>query len=169
MEEQSFSEQAVGVAPPRSFLLDASVLDNLETHKLVREDIKQNRIEFIFPAGLNKPDILDTCRALCDLDNFDTMYDLTMQMLEGKSLIICMKNRDGSRTELDAVQIVDKMQDLRGVDIIADYPVLVNWLTEFMAAYLLKKYPVPGQHPSPRPQAPEKSQRKIITPPKTPS
>jgi hypothetical protein len=45
------------------------------------------------------------------------------------------------------VYIVDKYQDLRGVDSFAEWPWLVNWLVEFMGAYLGKQFPMPGQKP----------------------
>jgi hypothetical protein len=139
----NFAKDAVGVSLPRSFLLDASVLDQQETHKIVREDIKLNRVEYVFPVGLNQVDLLEECRALNKLDDFDTMYDLTMQMLEGKPVVINIKNFDGSRTELCNFQVVDRYQNLRGVDAIDEYPVLVTWLTEFIGAHISKKYPLP--------------------------
>jgi hypothetical protein len=142
----SFAEDAVGVRPPRAFLaLDASVLDQEEVHEIIREDIKRNKIEYIFPDGLAHVDILEECRALTRLDDFDTLYDLTMQMLVGKPLIINIKNLDGSKEELCNFQVVDRFMDLRGVEVIDTYPWLVTWLTEFMAAHIAKKYPVPGK------------------------
>jgi hypothetical protein len=153
----NFAENAVGVAPPRAFLaLDASVLDQQETHRIVREDVKQNRIEYIFPEGLNQVDLFEECRALTMLDDFDTMYDLTVQMLVGRPLVINIKNSDGSKTELCSFQIVDRYQNLRNVEAINEYPVVVTWLTEFIAATLLKKYPLPINKP-PRPRAAEKN------------
>jgi hypothetical protein len=144
--KNSFAEEAVGVAPPRAFLaLDASVLDRQETHEIIREDIKQNRIEYIFPDGLNKVDILEECRALNCLDDFDTMYDFTMQSLAGKPVTINLKNYDGSKTELATFQVVDRFMDLHGVEVIDRYPWLVNWMTEFIGAHISKKFPLPGQ------------------------
>jgi hypothetical protein len=141
---KTFAEDAVGVAPPRAFLaLDASVLDQEEAHAIVREDIKLNKVEFIFPDGLNKVDIIEECRALTRLDDFDTMFDLTMQMLVGKPVTINIKSLDGSKEELCAFQVVDRFMDLRGIDAIDEYPWLVTWLTEFMAAHISKKYPLP--------------------------
>jgi hypothetical protein len=142
--KNSFAEQAVGVTPPRAFLaLDASVLDHAETHKIIRDDIKQNRVEYVFPDGLNQVDLLEECRALTMLDDFDNMYDLTMQMLVGKPVTINIKNLDGSKTELCSFQVVDRYQDLRGVEAINEYPWLVTWLAEFIGAYISKKYPLP--------------------------
>ncbi|MDR2444508.1 MAG: hypothetical protein LBD44_01030 [Spirochaetaceae bacterium] len=91
--------------------------------------------------------MIEECRALEKIDDFDTMYDLTMQMLEGKTVIINIKNLDGSRTELCCFQVVDRYQNLRGVDAINDYPSLVTWLTEFIGAHISKKYPLPGTQP----------------------
>jgi hypothetical protein len=152
----NFAEEAVGVTPPRAFLaLDASVLDHAETHKIVRDDIKQNRLEYVFPDGFNQVDLIEECRALTMLDDFDTMYDLTVQMLVGKPVTINIKNLDGSKTELCSFQVVDRYQNLRGVEAINEYPCLVTWLTEFIGAYLSKKYPLPGKNLL-RPQAAEK-------------
>jgi hypothetical protein len=156
-----FAEQAVGVPPPsKAFLaLDASIMDNLEDNKVVREDIKMNRIEFLFPTGLATVDIMDECRALCDAEDFDTMYDYTMSSLVDKDVIINLKNMDGSKQQLCAFHVTDKMMDLHGIDAINDYPILVNWLCEFMGAYIIKKFPVPQKSQSPQLTAREKKKR----------
>jgi hypothetical protein len=154
---EQFAEQAVGVTPPRSFILDASVLDMAETHRLVAEDIKQNRIVFKFPAGLNKLDLFEECRILTRLDDFDAMYDYVMRKLEGKSVVVDIKNYDGSQSELCSFQVTDIYQNLRGIDAIDEHPVIVTWLTEFLGADLLKNYPLPGNNPFPQPQAAEKT------------
>jgi hypothetical protein len=155
-EKQTFAEAAVGVAPPRAFLaLDASVLDQAEAHEIIRDDIRQNRIEYIFPDGLNQVDLFEECRALTMLDDFDTMYDLTMQMLVGKPVTINIINLDGTKAELCSFQVVDRYQNLRGVVVIDTYPCLVTWLSEFIGAYISKKYPLPGRSLS-QPQAAKK-------------
>jgi len=136
MEEQVQKEY-------ESFILDASVLDDVEVHEIVREDIKQNRIQFIFPTGVNKLDLLEECRALTKTDDFDMMYDITMQMLEGKSVIIVSVCDDGTKNELCSFHVTDKYMNLRSIDVIDAFPCLVNWLTEFMGAHLAKKYPTP--------------------------
>jgi hypothetical protein len=141
--EKSFAEQVAGAKPPRSFLLDASVLDLLEEHKIIREDVKRNRVAFEFPDGLADSDIVEECRALDKLDDFDEMYGLTMQKLVGKSVRVWMRQDDGSRSLLCEFHVSDRDQDLRGVDAIDEYPILLNWLTEFIGARLLKKYPTP--------------------------
>jgi hypothetical protein len=154
--QNSFAEAAVGVTPPRAFLaLDASVLEHVEEHRIIRDDIKQNRIEYIFPDGLNQVDLIEECRALTMLDDFDTMYDLTMQMLVGKPVAIHIKNHDGSKTELCSFQVVDRYQNLRGVEALNEYPWLVTWLTEFIGAHISKKFPIPTKNPLP-PQESEK-------------
>ena len=43
--------------------------------------------------------------------------------------------------ELSRFVVTNRYMNLRGVDIIDQYPVLVNWLVEFIAGYLGKKYP----------------------------
>jgi len=130
---------------PGSFILDASVLDDVEVHEVVREDIKQNRIQFVFPAGVNRLDLLEECRAISNINDFDLMYDITMQMLAGKPLVILSVCNDGTKKELCSFQVTDRYMDLRGIDVIDASPCLVNWLTEFVGAYLAKKYPIPSQ------------------------
>jgi hypothetical protein len=125
--------------------LDASILDHLDIHHVVREDIKLNRIEFIFPDGLNQIDLFEECRALTHPGDFDVWYDFMMQSLVGKPVTINIKNVDGSRTELCTFQVVDRYQNLRGVNALNDNPCLVIWLTEFIEADCSKKYPRPGE------------------------
>jgi hypothetical protein len=141
--EKSFAEQAAGVKPPRSFILDSSVLDLAEEHNIVREDVKRNRVVFEFPDGLADVPLLDECRALDKLDDFDTMYDLAMQKLVGKPVRVWLRMENGSPAPLCEFLVSDRDQDLRGVDAIDEYPVLINWLAEFIGAHLLKKYPTP--------------------------
>jgi hypothetical protein len=152
-----FAEEAVGVTPPRSFILDASVLDMAETHRIVAEDIKQNRIAFKFPEGMNKLDLFEECRILARLDDFDAMYDYAMRKLEGKPVGIFIKNYDGSVSELCSFQVTDIYQNLHGIDAIDEYPIIVTWLTGFLGADLLKKYPIPGNSQLPQPQESEKT------------
>ncbi len=142
---EDLAKKVSGREQPKRFLvLDSSVLDMEETHKIIREDVKQNRIVYEFPAGLNKLDLFEECRALTLLDDFATMYDVTMQLLVDKDVTIKIRNNDGSLSVLEEMHITNKFQDLRGYSSIDKWPVLVTWLTEFMAAELLKKYPLPG-------------------------
>jgi len=143
MQEKTIQEAVREI--PKSFILDASVFDMLETYEAVKEDIKQNRIEFQFLEGLNQVDLVEECRALAKLDDFDIMYDLSMQMLEGKPLSILIKNYDGSKTVLANFQVTDRYMNLRGEEAINQYPVLVTWLTEFIGAHISKKLPLPLQ------------------------
>ena len=132
-------KQCVGIPT----IIDATILDDREMVSAMKDDVKLDRIEFIFPDGLNQANLKDECRALCNLDDFDTIYDLTMQMLEGKSLGIAVKNYDGTKSVLTNIQIVDRFMDLRGNDVINTYPMLVVWLCEFVGAAIAKKFPVP--------------------------
>jgi hypothetical protein len=137
--------KATGIEPPRGFMtLDAGVLDMQEEHEIRSEDIKLNHIEFVFPDGMNKVDIFKECRAITKTDDFDAMYDYTMESLVGKPVHINIKQLDGTKREIAAIQIVDKGQNLRGYDIIDEYPVIITWLVEFVAATLSKKYPPLG-------------------------
>jgi hypothetical protein len=148
--EQSLAERVAGAKPPRSFILDASALEFAEEHKIVREDVKRNRIVFEFPDGMNTVDLFEECRALDRLDDFDVMYDLAMQKLAGKPVLIWMRQDDGSRTLFCEFRVTDRYQNLRGVSEIDQYPILVRWLADFIGADMLKKYPTPTRAPSRR-------------------
>jgi len=143
---EGLAEKLTGHGAPRSFILDASVLEQAESHKVIREDVKLNRVEFEFPSGVNKLSVYEECRAMSMLEDFEAMYDFMMQSLVDKDLVIRIKNADDTKTELCAFHVTDRYQNLRGVDAIDEYPVLVQWLTEFIGASLLKKYPLPGKN-----------------------
>jgi hypothetical protein len=165
MRQDNFAEQITGVAPPRSFVMDASVLDYQEEYQIIREDVKQNRVVFSFPSGVNKLDLLEECRALTALDDFDMMFDITMQMLVDKDLVISIRNEAGVLVEMASIHVTDRYQNLRGCDFIDEYPVVVTWLIDFMGASLLKKFPVPGPAQSAQSQTPQKkgaAKRKLI-------
>jgi hypothetical protein len=132
-----------------------------EMHEIARDDIKLNRIIYEFPEGLNQVDIFEECRALTLLEDFDTWYDLTMQMLAGKPVVIFIINLDGSRSRLCGFQVVDRYMNLRGIDAISECPWIIVWMVEFIKGYISKKYPLPGKNLS-RPQAAEsKSGKKM--------
>ena len=125
--------------------LDASVLAVKKANEEVKWRIQQNCIQFEFPEGFAQLRLIEECRALNALDvtvpeNFDLLYDITMQMLTGKIVAVYFKEGN-SRKELARFVVTDRYMNLRGVDIIDEYPILVNWLVEFVAGYLGKKYP----------------------------
>jgi hypothetical protein len=125
--------------------LDASVLKGREIEEKQKLDIQENKIEFSFPEGFTQLRLIEECRPLNALDmtnpdNFDLMYDITMQMLVGKIVVISFRE-NGIKQELSRFVVTDRYMNMRGVDIIDEYPVLVNWLVEFIAGYLGKKYP----------------------------
>jgi hypothetical protein len=154
------AKEAAGAERPRSFILDSSVYDNAEQHEITREDVRVNRVEFVFPGGINDVDIRDICRALDQADDFDIMYDLVMKMLVGRGVIINLKGADGVKVELCAFQVTHEGQNLRGVEAIAAFPWLVNWLIDHVRMHLLKKYPMPGKKLAPRPTASESGNRR---------
>ncbi len=150
------AESIAGRSAPRQFpVLDASVMDFSESHKVFREDVKVNRILYEFPAGFNQLSLFEECRALTRLDDFETMYDLAMQMLVDKDLVIKIKNDDGSYTTACAIHVAERFQNLRGDDFIDKYPVVITWLCEFLAESLSKKYPLPGKSSAPAKAASE--------------
>lgn len=126
--------------------LDASVLAHREEKAVLREDVRQNGIRFEFPGGFNTLPVIEECRALNALeldnpDNFDLMYDITIQMLVGRPVFVYMIGDNDCKHELAKFVITDRYMNLRGIGIIDEYPVIVNWLVEFMAAHLAKKFP----------------------------
>lgn len=126
--------------------LNASSVADVDRDFLKRKQIQRNNIEFVFPDGFTQLRLIEECRALNALDvevpeNFDLMYDITMQMLTGKSVIVNFVERDLSRVEIGKFHVTDRYMNLRGAELIDEYPILVNWLVEFIAGYLGKKYP----------------------------
>ena len=126
--------------------LDASLLQEKELNEVVKYNIQQNNIRFEFPDGFSQLRLIEECRALNALDitnpdNFDLIFDITMQMLVGKLVYIYFVDNREKEHEIGKFVVTDRYMDLRGVGIIDEYPVLVNWLVEFVASYLSKKYP----------------------------
>lgn len=121
--------------------LDSSVLDNEHIDDAIKEDIAQNRIEYIFPEGFSDVPLIEECRALEHLDDFDTVYNLAMKMLEGKPVEIFLKDLQGKRHQVAKFIVVSKDMDLRSVDFFLKYPITVNWMLRFIVGYLQKKYP----------------------------
>ena len=126
--------------------LDASSIASTEADQIKRLKVQRNNIEFEFPEGLTKLRLIEECRALnaldvSDPDNFDLMYDITMQMLVGKTVFVNYIDSDLKRTQIGKFHVTDRYMNLRSADIIDAYPILVNWLVEFIAGSLGKKYP----------------------------
>ena len=129
----------------QGIFLDASIIKNKPIEEAIKLSVQQENIEFSFPDGFAQLRLIEECRALnaldmSDPDNFDLMYDITMQMLVGKIVVVSFKEGN-IRKELARFVVTDRYMNMRGVDIIDQYPVLVNWLVEFIAGYLGKKYP----------------------------
>lgn len=128
-----------------NIFLDASILQNREKEEAVKLDVQQNKIRFEFPQGFSEIRLIEECRALNALDvsipeNFDLLYDITMQMLNGKVVFIYYV--DGRvKNEVARFVVTSRYMNLRGVPFIDTYPVVVNWLVEFVAGYLGKKFP----------------------------
>ena len=126
--------------------LDASSIADIGADSIRRLQVQRSNIEFYFPEGFAQLRLIEECRALNALDvdepdNFDLMYDITMQMLTGKTVIVRYIDKDLKRTEIGKFHVTDRYMNLRGAEIIDAYPILVNWLVEFIAGYLGKKYP----------------------------
>ena len=128
-----------------SVFLDASVLKGKEQEEGLKISIQQEKIRFEFPQGFTQLRLIEECRALnaldvTDPDNFDLMYDITMQMLIGK--IVAITFVDGNKsTELARFVVTDRYMNMRSIDVIDEYPILMNWLVEFISGYLGKKFP----------------------------
>lgn len=126
--------------------LDSSVLRGNDIEETIRYNIQHNNIMFDFPDGFTQLRLIEECRALncldiTDPDNFDMIYDITMQMLTGKPVFIYFIDSQDNKHEIGKFVVTDRYMNLRGVGIIDEYPILVNWLVEFIAGYLGKKYP----------------------------
>lgn len=126
--------------------LDSSVLRGNDIEETIRYNIQHNNIMFDFPDGFTQLRLIEECRALncldiTDPDNFDMIYDITMQMLTGKPVFIYFIDSKDNKHEIGKFVVTDRYMNLRGVGIIDEYPILVNWLVEFIAGYLGKKYP----------------------------
>ena len=128
-----------------NIFLDASILKGKQEDEKVKVDVQQNKLRFEFPNGFSDIRLIEECRAINALDvsipdNFDLMYDITMQMLNGKPVFIYYM--DGNKkVEVARFVVTSRYMDLRGVPFINSYPIVVNWLVEFIAGYLGKKYP----------------------------
>jgi len=145
----NFSEAATGIKKPRSFILDSSILANQEEFDAVKEEIKQNRVIFEFPTGLNDIDLLDRCRMLCATDDFELCYETVLEMLEGNPVRVLLRNYDNKTNSLFAeFQVVNKDMDLKAIPALNDYPIIVNWLVEFIVGLEVKKFPLPLQSSS---------------------
>lgn len=129
----------------QSIFLDASALKGQAEDEERKHEIQQEKIEFEFPQGFAELRLIEECRALnaldtSDPDNFDLLYDITMQMLTGK--VVAINFKEGKKkAELARFVVTDRYMNMRSIDIIDEYPVLVNWLVEFVSGYLGKKYP----------------------------
>ena len=126
--------------------LDASVLKGKEQEERLKVSVRQEKIRFEFPQGFTQLRLIEECRALNALDvtnpdNFDLMYDITMQMLTGKVVFVYFVDDDLVKHEIGRFVVTDRYMNMRTIDVIDEYPVLMNWLVEFIAGMLGKKYP----------------------------
>jgi len=167
---EDIAKQITGIQKPRSFIVDSSVLKHQEEFELVKEEIKQHRVIFEFAGGFNDIDLFDRCRMLCSTDDFETCYDTVLAMLEGKPVKILLRNYDNVTTSVFAeFQIVNKDMDLKAIPALNEYPIVVNWLVEFIVGLEVKKFPLPMQTSSTsKTQAeaeekkPKKKKRKVL-------
>jgi hypothetical protein len=130
----------------KSVFLDYHVLEQKGRQIQWSLQVKQERIRFEFPDGFAQLRLIEECRALncldvSDPDNFDFMFDITMQMLVGKPVLIYFYDDTGNKHEVERFVVTDRYMNLRGVDFIEEYPVVVNWLVEFVSGELAKKFP----------------------------
>ena len=109
-----------------SVFLDASIMRDKMVDKAIKKDIQYNCIGFEFPSGLTELRLIEECRALNCLDltnpdNFDFMYDITMQMLTGKVCQIMFTDDFGQKSIIAEFIVTDKFMNLRGVPLIDAY------------------------------------------------
>lgn len=132
---------------PKPVFLDSSALERKPYYEGRALEVKRDNIRFEFPMGLEKLRLIEECRALNCLDvsvpdNFDFMFDITMQMLTGKTVIVYFVRPDRVKVEVAHFLVTNRYMDLRCVGFIDEYPIIVNWLVEFMAGELAKKFPL---------------------------
>ena len=130
----------------QSVFLDYKTIQKKEENLYTADKIKEENIRFEFPSGFVPLRLIEECRALncldiTDPDNFDFMFDITMQMLIGKPVFIYFVDDRGNKQEIEHFVVTDRYMNLRGVDLIDEYPVVVNWLVEFITGELAKKFP----------------------------
>lgn len=126
----------------RNFLaLDATVLAAKERHEHIKLDVQLNRIRFLFPSGMNTLPLIEECRALKALDDFDLMFDMTMQLIAEKPVHIYLMDYNDKEHLVAKFMVTDRYMDLRGVPFINKYPVVVTWLVDFVSGMLTKKFP----------------------------
>lgn len=126
--------------------LNASIMNKKKVDEAVKYNVQHEAIEFYLPDGFTQLRLIEECRALncldvSDPDNFDFMYDITMQMISGKIVSVRFIDDAGERHEIASFLVTGRYMDLRSVPLIDSYPVLVNWLVEWVARYLGKKFP----------------------------
>lgn len=134
------------MAENQQIFLDASILKNVGTDKVQELDVKQNRIRFCFPDGFQRLRLIEECRALNaldvrDPDNFDLMYDIMMQMLAGKPVHVLYTDAKGTESVVANFLVTDRYMNMRNIPFVDAYPVIVNWMVEYIAAMLSKKFP----------------------------
>ena len=128
------------------YILDYSVKDNIEFHDFMRSDVQKNKIRFEFPEGFSKIPIIEECRAVSEYNNpeqFDLLYDIVMQLLAGKAVKILMKTESGKYVTFSQFIVTDRYMDLRGVQELNEFPIVVMWMVDVIVCSLTKKYPVP--------------------------
>ena len=72
----------------QGLFLDASVLASKQVNEEIKYRIQKECIQFEFPQGFTQLRLIEECRALNALDlqnpdNFDLMFDITLQLLVG--------------------------------------------------------------------------------------
>ena len=149
MAEETKTSQTVTTSSPgtsrHGIFLNASILDEAHRIDIMRNEVKMNRIQFSFPEGYADIPVLEECRVLEDIENFDLMFDVVMQKLTGKPVIIYLKDDTGKAKEVSRFIVTGRYMNLMGVPFIAKYPVVVTWMLDFIQVEFLKKYPLPPE------------------------
>jgi hypothetical protein len=129
----------------QGIFLDASIQERHSQLEIMRNEVQKNRIAYLFPDGFADIPVIEECRILEDIENFDLMFDILMQKLSGKRVEIGLRDDKGVMKSMAKFVITNRYMDLRGVDFIAEYPIVIAWLLEFMQDLLLKKFPLPPE------------------------
>jgi hypothetical protein len=156
---EEFSKE-IGIEKPRSFMLDASVLEEQEDNNFIRDEIKQNRVVFNFPDGLNNIDLFERCRMLFQTEDFELCYVTVMGMLEGKPVQVYLKNYDGGVSLFSEFLVTHRDQKLELIESLRENAYIVNWLIEFIVGLEEKKFPRPLLHTPPEEALVEEKKKK---------
>lgn len=125
-------------------ILDYSVKDHHDLFMSIRSNIEANKMVFEFPEGFADIPLIEECRAVSEYGNpeaFDLLYDITMQFLAGKPVVIKMRDEKDVPVEVCSFMVTNRYMNLRGVEFLDSFPIVVMWMVDVIICSCTKKYP----------------------------